>query len=383
MAGGWLVPLLAANLLLWLLVLARNLHDLARRPTLQVTPREFDSTAPLVSVLIPARNEAGRILERSVRAVLAMDYPRLEVIAVDDRSTDRTADILKTIAAGDQRLKVIDGVEPPTGWLGKPHAMQQAWLAADGEWLCGTDADIEFAPMLMAAAMTAVLDEGLDGLTLIPNDSSSALAPRLVMPVAIRLITFLFPPNSTANPRDRRALGCGAFLLLRREALAAVGGYEAVREDVADDVGLATAIKHAGFRLRCAEALDLLSTPMYNSLGELWRGFSKNSMRGVRNRRALAVVSLAVYLAVCLFPVVVLIAAAAGGQWALAGWSLAAVAAQAVAWAPFYAACGLSPWWGVAGLWGMAVMAGVLANALLHALTGRGIDWRGRRLPPA
>ncbi|MDQ3256910.1 MAG: glycosyltransferase, partial [Acidobacteriota bacterium] len=127
----------------WLGFAAVSLYGLAgRKPLLPAQNSQPMTDAPLISVLVPARNEARRILAQSICSVLGQDYQHLEVIAVNDRSTDTTESILRSTAETDERLHVINGVEPPAGWLGKPYALQQALGASRGHWVLTIDADI-------------------------------------------------------------------------------------------------------------------------------------------------------------------------------------------------------------------------------------------------
>ncbi|HZN07048.1 MAG TPA: glycosyltransferase family 2 protein, partial [Pyrinomonadaceae bacterium] len=139
----------------WLVIVVLTLYGLSRRRSLSATSnlRLTASDAPLVSVLVPARNEQHRVLEDCIRSILAQDYGRFEVIAVNDRSTDSTGAILEALAQGDERLHVVEGEELPPGWLGKPYAMQQALSRARGEWILATDADMIFEPAALRTAL--------------------------------------------------------------------------------------------------------------------------------------------------------------------------------------------------------------------------------------
>lgn len=153
----------------WLVFVAVALYGLAKRkPLLPLQSSRPTTDAPLVSVLIPARNEAHRVLSQSVRSVLAQNYEHLEVIVVNDRSTDVTESILRSIAETDKRLHVVNGVEPPAGWLGKPYALQQALEVSRGSWVLTVDADMVLEKEAVRIAIGRALAGGCDILTLIP-----------------------------------------------------------------------------------------------------------------------------------------------------------------------------------------------------------------------
>src|SRR4030095_563865 len=144
----------------WLISLLLTLYGLSRRKTLLPTShlRLAANDAPLVSILVPARNEQHRVLADCIRSILAQDYGRFEVIALNDRSTDATGATLQTLAKRYDRLRVFEGEEPPAGWLGKPYAMQQAFNHSRGEWILATDADMIFDKAALRTAMDSTLE---------------------------------------------------------------------------------------------------------------------------------------------------------------------------------------------------------------------------------
>ncbi|MCC7491369.1 MAG: glycosyltransferase [Fimbriimonadaceae bacterium] len=379
-----LVVLLLANALGWAGIGLYNLIHVRRRPQLELCAQP--AVPPTVSILVPARNEAGRILAPCLRSLLAQDYPYFEVIAIDDRSTDATAAILADFAARDNRLRVVAGSDPPPGWIGKTHALHCGLATAQGDWIVGTDADMLWAPDLLRHAVAAAEAGPVDLLTLLPRDSAAASGARFVMPIAAWMILTIHPPLATNNPRDPRALGCGGFLMLRREALDAVGGYAAIAGDVADDVALAERVKQTGRRLFCGFAPDRLATPMYGSTAELWAGFRKNALRGVRHSLPRALGSLLALGVGSLLPVVL---AVGWAVLALLGQvachplgTLAAVAtvSQMLAFGPVHREYG-NRWWAALTVpFGFAVMAGVLAAAAWRAARGQTVSWRGREV---
>ncbi|HIE52513.1 MAG TPA: glycosyltransferase [Armatimonadetes bacterium] len=363
------------------LVERRRIPRLSKPPV----PPEFGPNAPLVSILVPARNEAERLLEPAIRSLLAQTYPQVEVVAVNDRSTDDTGLILERLAAEDSRLRVIQGKEPPLGWLGKPHALHQAAAAAHGEWLLATDADVLFAPETVATAMAEVQARKLDALTLLPRLGQGGFGVRAVMPMAIWDIQWIFPVSATNNPRSRRpALGCGAFFLLRRTALEAIGGYEAVRNQVAEDVAVATALKRAGWRLRIAGASDLLYTPMYANLRDIWYGFGKNAFAGSDFRVGRAVRGAAMIFLFAVLPLLLTIAggmAWAGGaeQWReVTGAAALAYLSMVLAYLPAYRAFGVSGAYAFLSGLAQGFMGLVSLYSMWRTVTGRGVSWRGR-----
>jgi len=231
----------------WLVGAALTLLSLARQRFLGATARDVGVAReewPLVSVLVPARNEEGRILATSLRSALAQDYENFEVVAVDDRSTDATVFIMRSIAAEDARLRVVEGRELPEGWLGKPYALQQALEAARGEWVLATDADMLFDPAALRTAMAYARRRNCDAVSLIPQFEAHTFWERVFIPTWGWGVLILYPLDLVNHPRSPLAVGIGGFFLMRRAALEGVGGFAVVRDEVLDDFRLARSEEH-------------------------------------------------------------------------------------------------------------------------------------------
>ena len=230
---------------------------------------------PLVSVIIPARDE-GRVIERTVRAFLAQSYSAMELIVVNDRSSDGTGTILRSIDDG--RLIVIDGEEPPPGWLGKPWALHEGSQRARGELLLFVDADVIYAPEGVRAAVAHLQTGDAAMLSLLPHFEMQGFWENAVMPL-LGLMVFSFLPLWLAN-RSRSgvlAVGGGPGNLLPREVYDAVGGHEALRDSVIDDVALSRLVRRKlRRRTEAVRADDLVSLRMYHGLREIVDGFTKN-----------------------------------------------------------------------------------------------------------
>lgn len=231
---------------------------------------------PRLSVIVPARNEE-RSIARTVRALLAQTYRDLEIIVVDDRSSDSTGRLLQEIAFGDPRLIVISGEEPPAGWLGKPWALHQGSLRASGELLLFVDADIHYQPAAVAAAVAELQHCRAEMLALFPHVEMRGFWENVAMPqLSVVVFTFLpaFLSNRMMNPR--MAIGGGSGNLVRRDAYDKAGGHEALRSAVVDDVGLARLFRSRGFRTQTVLAGDFVSVRMYEGGREIVEGFTKN-----------------------------------------------------------------------------------------------------------
>ncbi len=230
---------------------------------------------PLLSVCVPARNEERSVGE-CVRSLLQQDYPNLEVIVVDDGSTDRTPEILANLQKDYPHLKVIRGEALPEGWYGKPFALHQAYSVAQGDLLLFTDADPVFCSHALTSAVHALQTRKVDLLTLKPAAEFGSFWEGAVQPLVFALIGGLTRFRKVNSPEEPNAMGFGAFILIRREAYDRVGGHVAVKQRILEDITLAKVVKEGGGRLLVADGKALFSIRMYHSLGEIWEGWRKN-----------------------------------------------------------------------------------------------------------
>jgi glycosyltransferase involved in cell wall biosynthesis len=224
---------------------------------------------PRVSIIIPARNEEEHIRETLVQ-LLALDYSNYEIIAVNDRSTDRTGQIMDEVAANDllrdadrsarpTRLQVIHISELPSGWLGKTHAMWTAGQRASGDWVLFTDADVLFKPESLRRAVAYGEAERADHVVLFPRMIMKRPDERMMIAFFQALFVFGHRPWKVADPKARDHMGVGAFNMVRRPVYEAVGTYLALRMEVIDDMKLGKVVKNAGFVQRNVFGEDLIS----------------------------------------------------------------------------------------------------------------------------
>lgn len=374
----------------WLLGAALTLAVLARRKFLKPVDdaRLTTGDAPSVSVLIPARNEESRVLPECVRSVLAQDYGRFEVIAVDDRSTDATPRLLRSLARDDARLNVIEGRELPAGWLGKPHALAQALEASRGEWVLTTDADVVFHPSALRAAIGYALAHDCDAVSLVPHFEAHTFWERVFIPTWAWGMLVLFPADFINRRRTRLALGLGAFFLVRRSALLRLGGFEAVRAEVIEDMRLAEKLKRSGAYLRAEHAPALIRTRMYTNFRELRESATKNLFAALKFSRALALAYVVWTFMVGVLPPVLLVLSAlmilvgaGGGAWReLLLPSFAAWAMQAALLSLVSAGNRVPRAYALTAPLGFALACLLMSESALAVTTRRGVTWKGRKI---
>lgn len=293
----------------------------------RLTPDQPPASAtPRLSVCIPARDEAGRI-GPAVRAALALDYPDLEVVVVDDRSSDGTGQEALDAGQGDARLRVILGTEPPAGWAGKPWACLRAAGEATGDLLLFVDADVQVAPWAARSAVAALEHDKLDLLSLFGDWALESFWERAVIPVVGWFIRGSVDLDGVNDQARQEAFANGQFILVRTRAYESVDGHAAVRAEVLDDVRLARAFKSRGLRTGIRYAPGSFSVRLYTSLADIVAGYGKNLYEGMDRRPIIAWGAILFVGVSTLSPYVVLAGLAIGvatGTWSAprAGWWL-------------------------------------------------------------
>jgi chlorobactene glucosyltransferase len=350
--------------------------------------------APKVSIIVPARNEES-VVGAALESFLKLDYPDYEVILVDDASTDRTGEIAdewtrRPEAVG--RLRVIHNHELPPGWRGKVHALHLAEQAASGEWLLATDADVVFHPAVLRLAMARAMKEDAALVSLFPELEFGEMSERIVLPGFVFLLATIFPLRLINNPKSSRALAAGAFILMRRTDFQALGGYEALRGTVVEDLRTAEMFKQGGRRIHATLTRGLYRTRMYQGWREIWEGLGRSAFEGTgfSLARSLAAVFVGNTLAVLPW--------AAAGALAIrdAGFGLVlrddvplllallTCVLAALVYLPFLIFLRISPFFVFTMPAACLFYSGVAIHSAWMSVMGHGVPWKGRRYrPPA
>ena len=335
-----------------------------------------NSACPSISLVFAARDEEEK-LPAALATLAALDYPYLEIIGVDDRSQDATGRILDDFAAGHPRFRAVHVKDLPSGWLGKPHALQRAYEASTGEWLLFTDADVRFKPDVLRRAVALAEERKLDHLTLVCNVEMHGFWEKTLLTffgLAFHLST---DANNVSNPNSRAYVGIGAFQLLRRTAYEAIGTHRRLAMEVVDDMKLGKLVKQRGFRSCAGIAQDFVSVRWHAGARNVIRGVTKNLFAALGYNLAFALISLA---GVLLLNVVPFIAVFAGHGW-IRLFSAIAVAVALCMHGGVDVVNRVSPLYALTHPIGALVFCYMIVRSVAVTLWQGGVTWRGTFYP--
>ncbi len=345
----------------------------------------FSEQLPKISVIVPARNEA-RNIHRCIQALLQQTYPNYELIAVDDRSTDETAQILAELAKMNPRLQVIQGSELAHGWAGKPHTLVQGAMVATGEWLCFMDADTFATPDLLWSTYRQAIQYHADMFSILTDQELLSFWERTILPLVFLGLSFGFPAERVNDATKPDAISNGQFILIKRTVYDKIGGHASVKDRVDEDKAIAIIVKRAGFRLVLADGRKVARTRMYTTLPEMWEGWTKNIYLGLLDRLWLLLFGAALGLIVSLVLPLWLVG---GSIWLASGggWIAGVVVIEAVMLWLFLLwkrlqACRV---FGIPGGYaftfpiGAAIFTAMMVASAYNVISGRGVIWKGRR----
>jgi len=340
-----------------------------------VTPLQ-DAECPSVSILFAARDEAEK-LPGALETLLALDYPRYEVVAVNDRSEDGTREILDNAARTNPRLKVVHVNSLPSGWLGKPHALQQGYEHASGEWLIFTDADVHFSPDLLRRTVALARQQGWDHLTLLGHVDMHDVGERMALTFFAMAFLIAVRPWRVSMPRTRNFAGVGAFQLIQRGAYEAIGAHGRLAMEVVDDMKLGKLVKEGGFRSGVANSGGAVNVRWHEGVGNIVRGTTKNFFATSGFRLWAACLQVIALSWIFIFP-------AAALPW-LRGWAfvfaLIAVGLPVVTEAGVALEFGISPLYALTFPLGALIFVWMVTRSTFVTLWSGGITWRGTFYP--
>lgn len=339
---------------------------------------------PKVSVIIPAKDEEKNI-PNCLSYLFKQNYTNFEILVVDDRSADRTAHLLENFKTlSPVPFKIIRIEKLPPVWTGKNHAMFAASRAALGEWLLFTDADTTHQPESISTAVHCVLEKKIDFLTLAPEVDSRSFWEKTVQPLAVSSLALWFQTEKVNDPKSGVTLANGQFLLIRKEAYEKIGGNEAVKNEVVEDVELAKKFRAGGYSVQFLNGTRIYSTRMYDSLKEIRTGWTR-IFTYLFNKNAAAILhKIFLFLYFSIFPFVVLAAEKffwlrGSTHFDLKLFILSGIVSMWIILIRFFGNKFLkaNPWYAFLHPLGSAVMVWILAECLERVLFNKPSAWRG------
>lgn len=364
---------------LWLIVYVYLMWSLLRLPRLHQQTQALAVPAqwPTLSVIIPACNEAEHI-EAALTSLLTQGYPNLQIIVIDDRSTDTTGDIIERVAARDSRVTPLHVTTLPDGWLGKVHALHQGVQYASGDWLLFSDADIHFAAGALRRAMAYAKQSQADLLALFPR----VLTNSFWLSVAVRSFGLLFLLTTRAAQVHRADnnyyIGIGAFNLVRHQIFERTPGFEWLRLEPGDDAGLGMMVKQAGGRLRFAFAEEDLALSWYPNLRTMFKGLEKNMFGpGAQYQWWRVLFQVCGAWALVMAPAIGMWAGLQTGQWPLLLAAGGVIAIHVFFSAVFATQKPIDTIYLFLFPVGLLMVNAMMIHAAYWCLRKQGIDWRG------
>ena len=387
-----LIFFLACGLALWLTSLLWHVHNAKGIATLSGTMHFPLREYPLVSILIPARNEAT-ILPQTLPLFLGQDYGNYEVILVDDASTDDTAQVAQRfVSSNPERLRVLRVGTLPPDWVGKPHALNTAFQVARGEWVLATDADVVFHPKALQAGLWLAEQQKADLVSIYAFMECVSFWEKVLLPGFGLMLATFFPLRKVNDPKSTVALASGGYLLMRRRVWAGLGGYEAIRSEMIEDLNTARIVKHSGHRIFAALTKDLVRTRMYRSFPEIWEGLRKNAFAGHRFSVLRLLLWVGAAFLTNLLPLVCLVYAATlfvakGGGGGDGAWqvnafftlSLAQYFLSVLLHLPILAYYQIALGYALLAPLGGTLYACISLDSMVRTLLGRGVSWKRRQ----
>ena len=319
-----------------------------------------------IVAIIPARDEAACIGQ----AVASL--AGIEVIVVDDNSSDRTAEIAREHGA-----TVVKGLPPAAGWTGKLWAVSQGVEVANArrpDYLLLTDADIVHGPGMVQSLVTKAELEGFDLVSLMVLLRTESFAEKALMPAFVFFFLMLYPPSWISNPKRRTAGAAGGCMVIRREMLERIGGIASIRGELIDDCALARAVKRNGGRVWIGLTRDTRSIRAYGGFNEIWRMISRTAFTQLKYSTLLLCGTIAGLVAAFLAPPVLALTFRPVAGWVgLAGWM-----GMSIAYAPMLRFYRRPVWWAPALPLIAMFYAGATIDSAVRYWTGRGGMWKGR-----
>lgn len=360
----------------------RDVYNIPRRDIniLENTDSDIKINLPPVSILVPARDEEENIYT-CLNSLIHQEYPDFEIIVIDDRSTDRTPQILNNLKPASQLLRVLKISELPQGWTGKTHALYQGSKIARGKWFLFTDADTVHSPLSLKSSIIYAIRHDIDFLSLYPSSRSNSFWEKITQPLGGGILHLWYPFEQVNNPNNKISFANGQFILIKRQCYQDIGGHENVKGELLEDVAMAEIAKTKCKKIRMAYGFSLFSTRMYKGILNIWRGWRRIFGVLMRKKKTRYPVSLGLISLFSLLPFVIVFnisLISKGGIWLIIYLiNIFDIIFLYLTTGTIYRLSKNNPFWSIFHPVGCFIMFSVILDASIREIFRRPIRWRG------
>jgi glycosyltransferase involved in cell wall biosynthesis len=360
----------------WVVHGQRVAYGALRLPWIKDFAPAADADCPSISLIFAARNEEEK-LPAALATLAALDYPKLEIIGVNDRSQDATGRILDDFVRKHKRFRAVHVDTLPSGWLGKPHALYRAYERSSAEWLLFTDADVRFAPDVLRRAVNLIRQRDLDHLTLFCDVEMSGFWEKVLITFFGMAFHIAMDPHRISQPNSQTYAGVGAFQMVKRSAYEVVGTHRRLAMEIVDDMKLGKIVKRGGFRSCAGISQESVIVEWHSGLGNLVRGVTKNFFASAGYNLAFVIASVIVLQLMDVAPFLAL--------FFTHGWTRVFAAIAVVIAVGFHAGVALemriSPWYALTHPAGAVLFCYMLLRSTVVTLWHGGVTWRDTFYP--
>ncbi len=264
----------------------------------------------LVSVIIPARNEEQTI-EDCLKSMAGQTHKNLEILVVDDSSTDNTCNVVRSFSETNKNIKLLQAGAKPRGWVGKGWACWKGYEASRGEFLLFVDADSVLAAAAIESSLKYALEKGIEMFSLSPSIQMKGVFAKAVLPMVTGAINLLYPMQKVNDKNSHRAYVFGTFVLVKRSVYTAIGGHEKVREEIVEDAAIARLAKSAGYNLRVERGPQFVSSQWESDPRDIYQGLERVTSTSVRSFGLISILNAVLLFFITLYPIIFVIVYAA------------------------------------------------------------------------
>lgn len=356
-------------------------HSFRKAPKLNGTVQNNGN--PRVNIIVPARNEE-RFIGKCLESIIEQDYPNYSIIAIDDSSTDRTGQLIRNYAQKNRKVIFVEVGSKPDGWAGKNWACYQGYLKSDADLLLFTDADSEYSKSLVSLAVSHVISEGLDALTLIPRLVCIDPWTKFTLPFLSTFLHSRYSPLRVNDPAHRIGYFFGSFYIIKRKVYEAIGTHSGVRNELVEDGALGSRVKKSGFKLKMLRGEHLFSAIWARDFSSLWNGLGRLiiPLYAVSKFKAIAIFLLSFFLFLAPFLVlpysIAFMESSIITKILFATSSTACVLITASGIVEARAGLKINPLYALAAPLGAVIIAFGFLSGIIKAASKKGVEWRGR-----